>query len=349
MVAAAGAATLALALLLAGEPRMRADVFAWMPSGEVRRVSPSEGTFYQACVSPDGTSAIFAGGDVGPPRVWKADLATGEARPLTPPDSAAFVASWSWSGEEIVFSSDRDSGLPSIELQDTFDPRLYRPATSGPNRREFNLYVMDPDGGHVRRITSGPYRDLRATFSPDGERITFHSDRRPYAPLWTTRADGTGEPQPVRLEGEVRWDAFRPWYSADGSELWFFASVIGGDPRKRVLHVSAAGGQPKPLAWDDRGKTQGPFIDPLGPYLLLHTDRTGRSELWEVPLEDGQPRMLVPPGLDLPADRQVMHPTRSRTGVITFDASYRAGGALVRGLQDVRAGLSWRLRQVLGD
>jgi dipeptidyl aminopeptidase/acylaminoacyl peptidase len=332
-----------LALVLVGETRQTADIYVWFPGTEARRLSPAEGAYYQACVSPDGSAAIFAGAAVGPPRVWRTEFASHETRPLTPPDSAAFLATYSWDASQITFSSDRDHGLPSIEVQDTFDPRLYRPATLGEDHRDFSLYVMDADGGNVRRITEGPYRDLRGSFSPDGKWIVFYSNRSPYGPLWIVDSKGAEEPRRIRLEGKS-WQAFRPWFSADGREVWFFAWEMRGDSRKRVLKVSVEGGVPEPLAWDDRGTTQGPFVDPSGEFLLLHNDRTGLPALWEIPLQGGEPRMLQPPLPHSPAARKIMHPTRSRNGVMTFDVSYESGSAPVRWLRRLRAGLAWRLR-----
>ena len=157
---------------------------------------------------------------------------------------------------------------------------------------------------------------------------------------------GEGEPRRVPLRGGKSWQAFRPWFSADGREVWFFAWELGGDPRKRVLKVPVEGGVPEPLAWDDRGTTQAPFVDPSGEFLLLHNDRSGRAELWEIPLGEGEPRKLEPPLPHSPPEAAIMHPTRSRDGVMTFDASFESGSAPVRWLRGVRAGLRWRLRSL---
>jgi hypothetical protein len=353
LLAAAALAGFALALVLVGEPRRRSDIYAWLPDGSVFRVSPAKGTYYQACVSPDGTNVVFGGAETGPPRLWRAELASGDVRPLTPADSAAFLASYDWSGDEIVFSSDRAFDLPSIEVQDADDPRLYRGATKGQNKRDFNLYVTGADGADVRQVTSGPHRDLRASFTPDGARLVFYSNRRPGNPFWTVAADGSDEPAPLPLEGEVARHAYRPWFTADGATLYFFGEPYAEPGRKRLMRVAASGGVPETLAFDDRGKTQAPFLDPNGGVLLFHTDRTGRSELYEVALDSNEPRLLHPPGLELPPGAEIMHPTRARDGTITFDLSYYEGSAPVQWLRAVRnklvEGLGWRLRALGGD
>ena len=39
------------------------------------------------------------------------------------------------------------------------------------------IYVMDADGGNPRRLTNNPARDYAPSWSPDGKRIVFVSDR----------------------------------------------------------------------------------------------------------------------------------------------------------------------------
>jgi Tol biopolymer transport system component len=348
-LAAGGLAALALLLVAVGDPRQRSDVYAWLPDGRVFRVSPDEGTYYQACVSPDGTNVVFGGAVTGPPRIWRAELPSGEVRPLTPPDSAAFLASYSWDGSSIVFSSDRafSAERPSIRVEDAPDPRLYRGATKHENYRSFNLFVMDADGGNVRQITTGRQRDLRGTFTPDGERVTFYSNRPPVG-FYTVAADGSAEPVGLPLTGDVVRVVYRPWYTADGSWLYFFGEPFADAGRIRLMRVPARGGRPETLAWDDRGKTQAPFLDPNGGFLLFHTNRTGRSELYELALGGDEPRMLGPPGLDAPADAEIMHPTRARDGTLAFDLSTFEGPRAVQWLQHLRGRIVRAVRRRLG-
>ena len=325
-------------------------VYAWFPDGRVEDVSPEAGTYYQSCIHPNGTDVIFAGAETGPPRIFRTDFSSLVPKPLTPADSAAFLATYSWDGTRIVFSSDRDFPGRSIGVEEIPDPRLYRPGTRGGDRhRYFSLYIMDADGSNVRRITTGEHRDLRGSFSPDGRTIVFFSDRSYETPLWTVPADGSAEPTPIPVEGNERWTAFRPWYSLDGETIYFFGSRKGIADRKRILFLPVTGGRPHTLPWDDRGKTQGPFIDGTGRNLLFHSTRTGRAELYEYPLDGDEGRMLVPP-LDpsLPEDREVMHPTRSKNGVVTFDISlktYSPLDARLYGWHIKARKLFWRVRK----
>ena len=68
--------------------------------------------------------------------------------------------SWSPDGKRIAFESDRDGhfnmpgGLPNYEI-----------------------YVMDADGGNQQNLTNNPNSDSSPSWSPDGKRIVFNSNR----------------------------------------------------------------------------------------------------------------------------------------------------------------------------
>jgi TolB protein len=74
---------------------------------------------------------------------------------------------------------------------------------------------MEADGGHVRRLTRSPYRDLRPRFSPDGRRIAFTSHRDGNAEIYVMNADG-GSPR--RLTDHAGRDDYPSWHP-DGRRL----------------------------------------------------------------------------------------------------------------------------------
>ena len=281
----------------------RADVFAWFPDGKIERISPGDGIYYQACIHPDGTHAVFYGGASGPVRVWRTDLATLDCEALTEPGTGAVHPVYSWDGRQIAFASDRGTQ----QLRTTVEEMT----PLGPNVREMvvNLFAMNADGSEVRQITRGSHRDHRPCCSPDGETLVFVSDRAGPPRLWTVAIHGEAEPAPLQKDG---W-GYRPWFSADGESVYFFTDVEG---RHRICRMSIHDGSWEPLANDDRGRSHGPFFEWGRPQLLIHSTRGGEEHsLWEVPLDGSEPRMLRPPGLE----GHMAHGTRARNGVITFD------------------------------
>lgn len=53
------------------------------------------------------------------------------------------------------------------------------------------IYVMNVDGGHLRRLTDDPGLDEYPTWSPDGQWIAFHSNRDGDFDIYIVRPDGS--------------------------------------------------------------------------------------------------------------------------------------------------------------
>jgi len=281
-----------------------ADVYAWFPDGKVKKVSAGDGIYVHPCVQPDGKYVVFYGAVSGPPRIFKADLITGEVIPLTPAGLASDNAVYSWDGKRIVFCSDRASGRKPASIEDVarFPP---------PEGGIINIFIMDSNGENVRQVTFGPYQDQRPCFSPDGKSIAFVSNRggsKGQFRLWSVAVDGSEKPK--LLNRDVL--AYRPWWSKDGKWIYFFADVNG---RQQICKIPSGGGEFVPFANDDKGWSRGPFADPGGEVLLMHSNRDGTWKIWELPLDGvSAPRLLQPPGFP-----KATHPTRAKNGVITFD------------------------------
>jgi hypothetical protein len=90
----------------ATELQFYTDVYAWYPDGQVKKISPGDGIYFQPCIHPEGTHVVYYGNSTGPPRVWVADLRTGKAVALTPPDSVARHPVFDWEGRQIAYSTD---------------------------------------------------------------------------------------------------------------------------------------------------------------------------------------------------------------------------------------------------
>ena len=91
------------------------------------------------------------------------------------------------------------------------------------------IYLMNPDGTDVRRLTSNDYSDIFPSLSPDGTRIIFESNRRRAAgeppnvsDLFVMNTDGTGQTWLVRGSSAT--------WSPDGMSIAFHASVSGSGP-----------------------------------------------------------------------------------------------------------------------
>ena len=85
---------------------------------------------------------------------------------------------------------------------------------SGKNKKA-DIYVMDADGGNARKLTKNG-RSWRPSWSPDGERIAFVSDRGDLE-IYVMKADGR---KPRNLTNNRHDDGALSW-SPDGKHIVF--------------------------------------------------------------------------------------------------------------------------------
>jgi Tol biopolymer transport system component len=86
------------------------------------------------------------------------------------------------------------------------------------------IYLMDPDGSNVVRLTNNPGEDLQPAWSPDGTQIAFVSHRSGAQELHVMNADGTGVRRITESSRLVSRPGYPDW-SPDGSMIAFSADV----------------------------------------------------------------------------------------------------------------------------
>ena len=89
------------------------------------------------------------------------------------------------------------------------------------------IYVMDTDGGNLRRLTNHPGWDFSPSWSPDGKRIVFESDRdndRDHnIDIYVMDADGGNQ---QKLTNHRAWDSSPSW-SPDSQRIVFHSKRDG--------------------------------------------------------------------------------------------------------------------------
>jgi Tol biopolymer transport system component len=279
----------------------KGDVHVVRPDGSVDRLSPGDGAFMQAHVSPDGKRAVFWGERSGAPRVWVADTAGGGAAPIGPAGARHPV--WHPDGR-IVFSLE-----PAAS--ETVEEIFAETATGMPAPSiRTHLCVMDDDGTGAVALTDEIAQDQRPAIDPDGRRIVFVTNRGgPPIGIWTLDL-ATGE------LGDTGALGYRPWWSLDGATIFHIGFPEPG--RRHQIHaLRLDDASDVPLAADDTGLTHGPFADPSGDRLLVHSNRDGRWQVYELPLDGSPMRSCTPEAF---TQTPTGHATRATDGTMTFDA-----------------------------
>ena len=172
--------------------------------------------------SPDGRRIVFTSGRNGSFGIWVADSDGSNPRLLF--DGGAYVTGsprWSPDGRRIVF-----------------DTRARDPAGVG----NPSIWMVDADGGQLRRITDGNTGDVAPSWSHDGAWVYFASTRSGNLQIWKTPSQGGPAIQLTRKGG------FEGFESADGQFLLY----VKGREIPGIWRVPTTGGDELPVTDRDQ-------------------------------------------------------------------------------------------------
>jgi Tol biopolymer transport system component len=119
------------------------------------------------------------------------------------------------------------------------------------SRREGHedIFVIRADGTGRRQLTNDLHKDRAPTWSPDGSRIAFYSDRSGSYRIWTIHPDGSGLQQMTEASGV---DVTTPVWSPDGSRMAYHDST---NQTTYICQVGKPSKEPEALpSLDDSGK-----------------------------------------------------------------------------------------------
>lgn len=148
----------------------------------------------QATISPDGHQIAFVSTrGSGSTNIWILDLKTRKVRNITNTMGPAgnFRPAWSPDGKWIVFSSDRNT-----------EADRHTPLDHAKGRWEHlmaaSLYVVQPDGTGLRRLTPAGKFAGSPKWSPDGKRVVFYE--MPVEETFAARGFGPAASQIVSID-----------------------------------------------------------------------------------------------------------------------------------------------------
>jgi Tol biopolymer transport system component len=159
---------------------------------------------------------------------------------LTDNDAFDGGPAWSPDGQRIAFTSDRDSDGADLGW-----PRT-------------DLYVMDADGGNVRRLTTSESGAWNPAWSPDGTRIAYEADSNGSASVSEIPVDG-GPPRLLFSSPSV---VMQPAWSPDGTRLAIVSDWFAYDFGTDIFLINADGSGITAVT-DGKHYDQRDFLEPV--------------------------------------------------------------------------------------
>jgi Tol biopolymer transport system component len=277
--------------------------------------------------SPDGRALAYASchGAGGVSGVWvpACDVQVlpldGEARPrgaatqLTRQEFSSVGLAWTRDGLSILYCGVmpgtqhhlwrvRADGSAPPERLELPGPGAQQPSTvSSRDRLLFtrirpNIHILRLQvGGTATAFIESSFLDMNRQYSPDGRRVAFESERADErGEIWLADADGTNVTRltrgPGRAQGSARW-------SPDGRVIAFDSRAEDG--RYDIWTIRVDGSGLRRATFDPADENM-PSWSRDGRFLYYGSNRTGRYEIWRVPVAGGPEEQMTREGGFLP-------------------------------------------------
>lgn len=170
----------------------------------------------------------------------------------------------------------------------------------------FEIYVANPDGGAVTKVTDDPAEDTDPSWSGDGNRLAFVSDRDGNQEIYVVGSSGG---LPLRLTTNAAAD-LDPAFSPDGSKVAFTSERDGN----QNIYVMNSDGTSVVRLTDAAGADFRPAWSPDGTKIAFTSDRDGNDEIYSMNVDgSGQTNLSNNAADDLNPDWS--------TGRITFQST----------------------------
>jgi TolB protein len=201
-----------------------------------RRLTTEDGIrHYYPSLAPDGRSVVYSQfREVNVFEIYEMDLATGKARRLTDRLGVSNAPEISPDGKRIVFT------CWTVESN------------------QDQVWIMSRDGGNPHPLFTGDGWD--PTWSPDGMKILFASDRDGTVQLYTGNLDGSGVQRITNLPG-LRG-------RSDWSSQNLIATYSGEAWSRSILVMNADGSNAHEIS-PPHGNSQGPSFSPDGEWIAF--------------------------------------------------------------------------------
>jgi Tol biopolymer transport system component len=247
-------------------------------------------------------AASLAGSDLPAPRLVLSGTEVDDKASLTA--DGRFLAMTDWSSGDLALRDLATGQTKRLNVKsggweaDDFGEFVIL----SPDQRQL-IYVWHEGSapGHLRIVANQPGAKPRilvrnsefpyilpSAWSPDGKSVLVHLWKKDYTAqlAWVSVADGS-----LTVLRSLDWrgaplKAGGPRLSPDGRYIAYSALVRSGSPDSRIYLLSADGASEREIV-KEPGVNEAPVWTPDGTRLLFNSNRSGRNDLWSVPVRDG--------------------------------------------------------------
>ena len=260
---------------------------------------------WPCAISHDGRMLAYVQANPGTPRLYTAPLSArlevGNPRAIDSLKMKAFGGcAWTARDRELVCSlrqsMENPPNLWRIDVGNQPAPEMlpftgggWGPTISG-RKLVFDAFKVEKDtwrapnpvhGSSTQsgvRFGSFTKADSAPQYSPDGTRIAFLSMRSGQRQVWMSHEDSSNPRMLTSLADAVGYDTPR-W---SGDSKWIAFGQNGN-----VYVIDSGGGFPRQVVPEPAMKAFDPALSHDGRWVYFTSDRTGRSEIWRVPVSGG--------------------------------------------------------------
>jgi len=154
-----------------------------------------------------------------------------------------------------------------------------------------NLWLIDLDGRNRRQLTSDKVIDCYPSFTPDGDKVLFVSNRGGQWDIWSIKRDGSGL---IRLTNNQDKD-YSPHVTPDGKHILFFSTPTSSEAgyiTESVWIMDMDGKNAKRLTSGGKGDWY-PSMSPDGKDIIFASMRLIGGSLWTIDREGKNYRRLT--------------------------------------------------------
>jgi Tol biopolymer transport system component len=217
--------------------------------------------------SPDGKKIAFSTRRSDVVAIYSIDLASMDVQQLTNTDRSPSAPDWSPDGKQLAivynpahpgidyelylmssaggsFRQLTDSTGYQTHASPDWSPEGRRISFAADLEGNYDIYLMDPDGSNVEKLTSHVADDRSPAWSPNGHRIAFETYRDGDWEIYVMNADGSNLQRISNSPAKDLW----PTWSPDGERIAFQTDRDGD---WEIYVMDADGGNQQQLTYNE--------------------------------------------------------------------------------------------------